>query len=86
MQQAERVREIVESRWKDVNFNGNFIVCGDLNDRNDRLSAVRALTKHPHMVCIPLFSAIIALLVYTACHLNLRIPLRLYPQTHTILY
>jgi len=50
IQQAERVRDIVNARWSSVHFHGNFIVLGDLNDKNDKLSAIRALTRHPHLV------------------------------------
>ncbi len=50
MHQAERVAAIVDARWKSVNWHGNFLVCGDFNDKNDKLSAVRALTKHPQLV------------------------------------
>jgi endonuclease/exonuclease/phosphatase family metal-dependent hydrolase len=48
-EQAAKVAEIVADRWASVDFNGNFVVCGDLNDKNDEESAVRVLTKHPRL-------------------------------------
>jgi len=48
-EQAAKVREIVAARWECVGFNGNFIVCGDLNDKNDSSSSITALTRHPSL-------------------------------------
>lgn len=44
--QAQRVVEIIDSRWKAQDYQGNFAVLGDLNDYPDEGTALNPLLNH----------------------------------------
>jgi endonuclease/exonuclease/phosphatase family metal-dependent hydrolase len=46
-EQAARAVQIIDAKWDKVNYRGNFVVLGDLNDYNDSSSALRPLLNHP---------------------------------------
>jgi endonuclease/exonuclease/phosphatase family metal-dependent hydrolase len=48
-EQAERVAAIVDARWKQVNYVGNFAVVGDMNDYPEGKTALNPLLKHPEL-------------------------------------
>jgi len=50
LEQAKKVVEIVDSQWKDKNYNGNFAVLGDLNDYPGEGTSLDILLKHPGLV------------------------------------
>ena len=47
VEQSQRVAQIIDDKWKDKNYNGNFIVLGDLNDYPDNDSGIEVLLEHP---------------------------------------
>ena len=47
--QVNRILEIVEERWKSSGFAGNFVIVGDMNDYNDKDSALMPLLKCPYL-------------------------------------
>jgi endonuclease/exonuclease/phosphatase family metal-dependent hydrolase len=47
LEQTARVAEIVDARWKNLNYKGNFIVLGDFNDYDDPKTGVKPLLTHP---------------------------------------
>jgi endonuclease/exonuclease/phosphatase family metal-dependent hydrolase len=49
-EQAERVAEIVDARWKKSGYEGNFVVLGDLNDYPEGETALIALLGHEGLV------------------------------------
>ncbi|WP_321421758.1 endonuclease/exonuclease/phosphatase family protein [uncultured Methanobacterium sp.] len=50
VEQAKKVVEIVDSEWKDKNYQGNFAVLGDLNDFPDKETSLESLLNHPGLV------------------------------------
>jgi endonuclease/exonuclease/phosphatase family metal-dependent hydrolase len=53
--QAETVAQIVDARWKPLQYQGNFIVLGDMNDypaeqAADGHTSLKALLDHPELV------------------------------------
>src|SRR5574341_2474977 len=46
IEQAERVAAIIQQRWQEKNFEGNFVVLGDLNDYPDPNTSLNALLNH----------------------------------------
>ena len=52
VEQVKALVAILEDDWSPYDYNGNFIVLGDLNDKVDRQSSLIALLKHPHLVNI----------------------------------
>lgn len=46
VEQAKRVVEIVNNRWRDSNYKGNFIVLGDLNDYPGQDTSLDVLLNH----------------------------------------
>jgi len=49
-EQAKRVAQLINDRWGGSNFQGNFIVLGDLNDYPDTNTSLGALLTHPGLV------------------------------------
>ena len=49
-EQAKRVAAIIDSRWKDKNYGGNFIILGDLNDYPDAGTSLSSLLNHRALV------------------------------------
>lgn len=49
-EQVKRVKEIIDERWKDKNYQGNFVVLGDFNDYPGEGTALDDLLKHPGLV------------------------------------
>ncbi len=50
VEQAQRVRQIVNGWWSSLSYEGNFIVLGDLNDYPQGQTGIDALLNHPHLV------------------------------------
>jgi endonuclease/exonuclease/phosphatase family metal-dependent hydrolase len=50
IQQAERVAAIIQERWQVQNFEGNYVVMGDLNDYPEGSTSLGALLDHPGLV------------------------------------
>ena len=50
LEQATAVRDIVNGWWQSLNFDGNFIVVGDLNDYPGTGTALNPLLNHPNLV------------------------------------
>jgi predicted extracellular nuclease len=50
MEQAQRVAEIVNERWKKAKYEGNFAILGDLNDYVDRDTSLTPLINHQGLV------------------------------------
>jgi endonuclease/exonuclease/phosphatase family metal-dependent hydrolase len=50
LEQATAVRDIVNDWWQSVDFAGNFVVVGDLNDYPGAGTALGSLLNHPHLV------------------------------------
>ena len=50
LEQATAIRNIVNQWWSSVNFEGNFIVLGDMNDYPGAGTALGPLLNHPHLV------------------------------------
>jgi len=50
LEQAKKVAKIVDSKWKDIDYNGNFIVLGDLNDYPGEGTSLDILLNHPGLV------------------------------------
>ena len=48
--QAKRVAQIITNQWGSSNFDGNFVVLGDLNDYPDANTSLGALLKHKGLV------------------------------------
>ena len=42
--------ELIDQRFSASDYDGNFIVCGDLNDYVDPDTSLRTLIDHPHLV------------------------------------
>jgi len=72
--QAKRVVEIIDRRWKNGKYWGNFCVLGDLNDFNDGESALYPLFKHRVRTHLPLLVSFLALLLMSFLS-NLQTPL-----------
>lgn len=49
-EQVERVRAIVDERWKPLGHHGNFIVLGDFNDYVNGGTSLSSLVNHPQLV------------------------------------
>jgi endonuclease/exonuclease/phosphatase family metal-dependent hydrolase len=49
-EQVKRVKEIIDEKWKDKNYNGNFVVLGDFNDYPGEGTALNDLIKNPGLV------------------------------------
>lgn len=47
--QVARVVEIVQERWEDRGYAGNFIILGDLNDYDDADTSLKGFLSHPHL-------------------------------------
>ena len=47
--QATRIVEIVKERWEKQGYEGNFVVCGDMNDYNDEETALVPLLRAPFL-------------------------------------
>ena len=52
VEQAKKVVEIIDSQWKDKNYNGNFAILGDLNDYPDKETSLKSLLDHQGLVNI----------------------------------
>lgn len=50
LEQVKRVKEIIDDRWKEKNYQGNFIALGDFNDYPGEGTALDDLIKHPGLV------------------------------------
>ncbi len=50
LEQTAAVANIVDDRWKGSDYDGNFIVLGDMNDYDDPNTALNSLLKHPGLV------------------------------------
>lgn len=50
VEQGERVAAIVNERWQNKNFEGNFVVVGDLNDYPDSETSLGSLLNHQGLV------------------------------------
>ncbi len=46
LEQSDRVAKIVEDDWRSINYMGNFIVVGDLNDYPNKDTALLSLINH----------------------------------------
>ena len=46
VEQATQVAKIIDARWKQTGFEGNFVVLGDLNDYPDAKTSLGALLTH----------------------------------------
>lgn len=51
-EQVQRTAEIVDERWREMDYVGNFIVLGDFNDYVDEETALTALVEHEGLVNI----------------------------------
>ena len=49
-EQANKVIEIIDSRWRADSYNGNYAVVGDFNDYLDHDSSLNELVSHPGLV------------------------------------
>ena len=49
-EQAQAVADIVDARWSGANWQGNFVVVGDMNDYPDGDTALGPLLDHPELV------------------------------------
>jgi len=49
-EQADRVAEIIESRWKSNGYDGNYAVVGDFNDYLEGKSSIKDLVTHSGLV------------------------------------
>lgn len=49
-EQVQKVKEIIDQRWQDSDYDGNFIVLGDFNDYVDANTSLKALTDHHYLV------------------------------------
>src|SRR5690606_27841799 len=47
--QSAYVAKLVDKRWKNRDYQGNFIVLGDLNDWDDEHTSLNPLLKHPYL-------------------------------------
>jgi len=50
LEQAQRVADIVDQRWRARNYQGNFAVLGDFNDYPGQGTALDILLAHPELV------------------------------------
>ncbi|MDH5509531.1 MAG: endonuclease/exonuclease/phosphatase family protein [Nitrospinota bacterium] len=50
LEQAGRVRDIVNQWWEPSGYKGNFVVLGDMNDYPDSHTSLKPLIEHPGLV------------------------------------
>lgn len=50
LEQANRVKEIIDQKWQETDYDGNFIVAGDLNTYPDEGNSLEPLLNHPGLI------------------------------------
>ncbi|KAL9649018.1 hypothetical protein ABK040_008396 [Willaertia magna] len=50
LDQVNYIYDRIEKVWKEREYKGDFIICGDFNDKNDEESSIKKLLNHSHLV------------------------------------